>query len=987
MRNGDSTDTTTSTGRSDSPAHPSARWTARARRAGRPTRRLLARRIAGPLLAAGAATVTVLALLTPVATAVTGTNPIGVLDAVSVRSSDGTITISGWTADQDDPTDPLRVEIYDNGVYATATIAQTSRPDVSLSVPKIGPNHGFTVSYAGKTGVHQVCALALNHVGGSNTQLGCRSVRVSNDPVGLLEVSPQRPGGFLVSGYALDPNSPTAAVLIRTYLDGKYLNGRLATTTRTDLPAQYAAAGPNHGFSFLASMPVGTHQLCVYALNIGAGAVNPRLGCRTVTKIDNPTGALEASSQQPGGFRATGYALDLDTTSPIAVRIYLDGRYVATGPASAARPDLLTRYPAYGQNHGFSIFTPVPAGTHQLCAYGMNVGAGTVNTRFGCRTVTMNSNPLGVLETSPQQPGGFLATGYALDPDTTSPVTVRVYLDGRYVANGLASAARPDVATRYPGFGQNHGFAIVTPAVAGTHQLCTYAMNLGSGTINTRFGCRTVSRTADPAGSGASIARVGLTSTVAISGWALDPDSTSPIKVRITSDGVEKQLLTANLLSSGSAASWPRYGTSHGYSVNLVLDGFEHLVCATALNVGAGKDVSQGCQRITTSGSASPAAPTGLGAWAGSKQVTLSWVASRAIAAPVSSYEITVTPGNRVVSVSGSSLSTVVTGLTNGTVYTFTVRAINLYGRSSSASVRATPTNVPPQQSPAPVSTSHYVRNLTGNASIDLPMMRRMGATDASYNPSGHSYMVLLQIGGQDEYRKGVLLSAIAKYVSYPTVVAGMKAYLDGYVSAQRPYAPLTLAIGTNNDVDVNYSAGVSWARNVVNPVLSYAATKYPGVVIAGANDIEPGFSATVSESRAWVSGYLASTSSKYVFNGSADGCSTSVSNSRCNNGWTAADLQWLSGGAAPSRTISLPQIYNYAMPLQWKNISLTGTAAGKPRIYFGGPLTEVTACTQAGSCGSISNIDAWNRLWSAISSTAATKQFEMPHGTDLRIN
>ncbi len=402
-----------------------------------PRRPLLSRRTAGPLLAAGAAAVTGLALLTPAATAVTGTNPIGVLDSVSVRGSDGTVTISGWTADQDDPTDPLRVEIYDNGSYATAMIAQTPRPDVSASVPKIGPNHGFTVSYAGKTGVHQVCALALNHVGGSNTQLGCRSVRVNNDPVGLLEVSAQRPGGFLVSGYALDPNSPTSAVLIRTYLDGRYLNGRLATAARTDLPAQYAAGGPNHGFSFLTPMPVGTHQLCVYALNIGAGTVNPRLGCRTVTKVDNPVGALETSPQQPGGFLATGYALDLDTTSPIAVRIYLDGRYVATGPASAARPDLLTRYPAYGQNHGFAIFTPVPAGTHQLCAYGMNVGAGTVNTRFGCRTVTMNSNPLGVLESSPQQPGGFLATGYALDPDTTSPITVRVYLDGRYVANGL----------------------------------------------------------------------------------------------------------------------------------------------------------------------------------------------------------------------------------------------------------------------------------------------------------------------------------------------------------------------------------------------------------------------------------------------------------------------------------------------------------------------------------------------------------------------
>ena len=76
-------------------------------------------------------------------------------------------------------------------------------------------------------------------------------------------------------------------------------------------------------------------------------------------------------------------------------------------------------------------------------------------------------------------------------------------------------------------------------------------------------------------------------------------------------------------------------------------------------------------------------------------------------------------------------------------------------------------------------------------------------------------------------------------------------------------------------------------------------------MVIAGANDIEPGFSATVAESRAWISGYLAATTSKLVFNGSADGCSTSVPSTRCNNGWTMADLQWVSGGAAPTRTSS----------------------------------------------------------------------------------
>ncbi|MEO6501817.1 MAG: fibronectin type III domain-containing protein [Jatrophihabitantaceae bacterium] len=961
--------------RATSFTHVLSRWQAPGRRAAR------------PILAVSAVAVTALALLAPVAGAVSGANPIGVLDTVSVRPSDGVVTISGWTADLDDPTDPLRVEIYDNGSYATAVIARDTRPDVSVSVPTVGANHGFTVSYAGKTGVHEVCALALNHVGGVNTQLGCRTVRVSNDPVGVLEVSPQRPGGFLVSGYAIDPNAPTSAVLIRTYLDGKYHSGRPAGATRTGIPAEYASAGSSHGFSFLLPMTAGVHQLCVYAMNIGAGAVNLRLGCRTVTMINNPVGALEGNQLQPGGFLATGYALDPDVTSSIAVRVYLDGRWVASGTAAAPRPDLLTRYPANGQNHGFSIFAPVPAGVHQLCAYGMNVGAGTVNTRFGCRTVTMINNPVGALESAPLKPGGFQATGYALDPDTTASITVRIYLDGKYVANGTAAAARPDLQASYPKHGQNHGFSIFTPASAGTHQLCAYGMNVGAGTVNTRFGCRTVSRTSDPIGSGASIARVGTSNAIAVSGWALDPDTASPIKVQVTSDGVSKQLLTANLANSGSTTAWPSYGGSHGYSANVSLDGFEHTVCVAAVNLGEGKDVTQGCKLITTSGATAPAAPTELSAVPGSKMVNLGWIAARSVASPVTSYQITVTPGERVVTVAGTAVSAAITGLTNGVQYTFSVRAVNALGRSSVVAVKATPTSIPLQVTPAPISTSHYVRNLTGNLTTDTTLMRQMGAGDASRNPSGHSYLVLLQIGGQDEYRGGTLLSATSRYVSYPAVVSAMKAYLDGYATTQRASAPLTLAIGTNNDIDVSYSAGVSWARNIVNPVAAYAASRHPGVIIAGANDIEPGFSATVSESRAWVSGYLGATSSKYVFNGSADGCSTYAPGSGCNNGWTQADMQWVSGGAAPTRTISLPQIYNYAMPLQWKNISLTGTAVGKPRIYFGGPLTEVTACDQAGTCDSIGNVDAWNRLWNAISSTTATRQSQMPHGTDLRIN
>ena len=103
-----------------------------------------------------------------------------------------------------------------------------------------------------------------------------------------------------------------------------------------------------------------------------------------------------------------------------------------------------------------------------------------------------------------------------------------------------------------------------------------------------------------------------------------------------------------------------------------------------------------------SSGATAPGAPTGVSATSGNGSATVSWTAPGSGGSAITSYTVTPYIGSAAqtpVTVSGSppATQTTVTGLTNGTSYTFTVSATNAVGTSpaSSPSNAVTPT-VPP---------------------------------------------------------------------------------------------------------------------------------------------------------------------------------------------------------------------------------------------------------------------------------------------------
>ena len=414
----------------------------------------------------------------------TGVPPIGVVDSVTVSGT--SVTANGWALDPD-TRDPIAVHMY-VGSASQAFTASGSRPDVDAAFGR-GANHGFSTTMTVQPGVHQVCMYAINSDTGSGaTGLGCRTVQVPRPPMGALDAVTTTPSSITAHGWAMDPDTREPSQ-IHMYVD----DASQAFTANASRPDVDAAFGNGAAHGFAATMPAapGSHRVCVYAIKPPPG-INVALGCRTVTVTDaNPIGVIDSVTTGPGTVTATGWALDPDTTAPIAVHMYVDGAS-AGFLADRSRPDVGAAF-GKGDLHGFSTTMPATPGRHTVCLYALNADPGP-HSALGCRTVTVpDSPPIGHVDSVTPGAGTITATGWALDPDTTAPIAVHMYVDGTS-AGFLADRSRPDVG-RVFGKGDLHGFTATMPATRGAHTVCLYALSAGPGP-STGLGCRTITVTA-----------------------------------------------------------------------------------------------------------------------------------------------------------------------------------------------------------------------------------------------------------------------------------------------------------------------------------------------------------------------------------------------------------------------------------------------------------------------------------------------------------
>jgi len=191
--------------------------------------------------------------------------------------------------------------------------------------------------------------------------------------------------------------------------------------------------------------------------------------------------------------------------------------------------------------------------------------------------------------------------GWAMDQYSTASTKVEVTIDGT-TTTLTADQTRTDVGRAYPGKGDHHGYDSTVAAQPGARTVCVAAVS-SNGATRENLGCRDVTvASGSPFGS-LDLVQAGP-SGVSVGGWAIDPETTAPIDVIVTSDGAQVARFAASAVRTDVGRAYPASGSVHGFSTAVAMPFGDHRVCVTGVNIGKGGNATIGtCKTVTVAGS------------------------------------------------------------------------------------------------------------------------------------------------------------------------------------------------------------------------------------------------------------------------------------------------------------------------------------------------------------------------------------------------
>ncbi len=273
-------------------------------------------------------------------------------------------------------------------------------------------------------------------------------------------------------------------------------------------------------------------------------------------------------------------------------------------------------------------------------------------------------------------------------------------------------------------------------------------------------------------------------------------------------------------------------------TVTGLTNGTSYTFTVTATNGGGSGPASEHSNAVTPM--STPASPTQVTATAaGSGKATVAWTAPANGGSPITRYTVTPyigTEAQATTTVTGTPPATgaTVTGLTNGTSYTFTVTATNAVGTgpASEHSNAVTPTSLTPPEAPSEVAAS--AGNESATVTWTAPANGGSPITRYTVTPYiGTEAQATTTVTGTPP-ATGATVTGLTNGTSYTFTVTATNANGTGPASepssavtpATTPSAPSVVTATAGNG-----SAAVTWTApaNGGSPITRYTVTPYIG--------------------------------------------------------------------------------------------------------------------------------------------------------------